>query len=63
MPEWHADFLEVRICQVGEYRDINLVLGKELSVLTKDRASEASPQFAALRPLPRSFRGVTAPLD
>jgi hypothetical protein len=40
MPERHAHILEVLICQVGEYGNVDFVLGKELGVLTEVELSE-----------------------
>ena len=35
MPERIADVLQILICQIGEYRNVNLILSKTLSVLTE----------------------------
>ena len=40
MPEWNTDFLEVLICEMAENGDVDLVLGKALSVLPETELFE-----------------------
>ena len=35
MPERDTDLFQVSVCQIGKHRDINVIVGKTLSVLLK----------------------------
>ena len=47
MPQRNADVLEVLIAKMGEYGNINLILGKTLSVLPETYANLSWPDRAS----------------
>src|SRR5271156_5855074 len=63
MPQRNADVLEVLIAKMGEYGNINLILGKTLSVLPETELFQPVRNLLHRGPFSRIYRGPTAPLD
>ena len=63
MPQRNADVLEVLIAKMGKYGNINLILGKSLSVLPEPSFSSQSAICCIAGPFSRVYRGPTTPLD
>src|SRR5579871_2880273 len=63
MPQRNADVLEVLIAKIGEYGNINLILGKTLSVLPETELFQPVRNLLHRGPFSWIYRGPTAPLD
>src|SRR5271165_1667062 len=63
MPQRNADVLEVQIAKMGKYGNINLILGKTLSVLPETELFQPVRNLLHRGPFSRIYRGPTAPLD
>jgi hypothetical protein len=50
VPEWNTDFPEVLICEMAENGNVNLVLGKALSVLPETEPFEPVRNLLHRRP-------------
>src|ERR1700733_11491294 len=63
MPQRNADVLEVLIAKMGEYGNINLILGKTLSILPETGLFQPVRNLLHRGPFSRIYRDPTAPLD
>src|SRR5580700_10901031 len=63
MPQRNADVLEVLIAKMGEYGNINLILGKTLSVLPETELFQPVRNLLHRGPFSRVYRGPTTPPD
>src|SRR5271165_1345637 len=63
MPQRNADVLEVLIVKMGEYGNINLILGKTLSVLPETELFQPVRNLLHRGPFWPVYRSPTTPLD
>src|SRR5580704_15370214 len=63
MPQRNADVLEVLLAKMREYGNINLILGKPLSVLPETELFQPVRNLLHRGPFSPVYRGPTTPLD